>query len=92
MKVEKHAAPFLPLNPNVRSKNDEAHVSHVTRDSREQNQREKDKSRGSIIGANNNDINDANARKQRTSPKYPTYAQLLLKQQEEAAEEERLRK
>ena len=55
--MEKHAAPFLPINPNVRTKNDEAHLSHVMPETKESNQREKEKSRGSIIGANS-DLND----------------------------------
>ena len=29
LKVERHAAPFLPLNPNVKHNKDEAYISHV---------------------------------------------------------------
>lgn len=89
LRVERQAAPFLPLNPNVRQKQEEAYVSHVMRDSREPNKNDKDKGRSSISMAA--DQTDAN-RKQRTSPKFPTYSQILKDQADRTIEEERRKK
>ena len=85
----RHAAPFLPINPNVRNKTDEAYVSHVMRESRELNKNEKDKGRSSIISAVDQ---TESTRKQQINSKFPTYSQILKDQADKAIEEERRQK